>query len=136
MKSRISPKKLIVIALLAVVATLSACRTTPIRQPSFEVQASSQNQVRQAVKSALKKRSWAIVGQSPGQIKARYKRAEHSATVGIDYSNALVNIRLIESENLDQGVDFGGEKVIHKAYDNWISNLENDIYVELSHING
>ena len=135
MKSRISSKNLIIITLLAVVATMSACRTTPIRQPSFEVQASSQNQVSQAVKSALKKRSWAIVDQSPGQIKARYKRADHSATVGIEFSNALVNIKLIESENLDEGVDLGGEKIIHKAYDKWISNLENDIYVELSHIN-
>ncbi len=136
MKFKIKSQQLLIASLLAMVATLGACRTAPLRQPSFEVQASSQNQVETAVKSALKKRNWAILRQTPGTIKARYKRASHSATVGIDYSRSLVNIKLINSEDLDQGVDRSGDKVIHKAYDKWISNLENDIYVELSHLQG
>ena len=136
MKLKISSKKLLIIALLAFISSLSACRTTPLRQPSFEIQSSNESQVGEAVKSALRKRNWAIVKQSPGQIKARYKRATHSATVGIDYSRSLVNINLIESQNLNEGVDRKGEKIIHKAYETWISNLENDIYVELSHLRG
>lgn len=114
---------------------LNACnRTVPLRNPSFEVQSKGPSQVQTAIKKALQNRRWVLLSEQPGVINARYSRgAKHQATIRIRYDKSKVDVTLVDSQNLQQGSGEGGA-VIHKTYDNWIRNLENDIYFELSHL--
>ena len=117
--------------LLAVVA---CAKTLPVHNPSFSVSSKSLAQVDKAVKAALKKRSWIITSQGKNTISAKYNRgAKYSANVKIDYSATNVSVKLVDSYNLLQGVDESGQAVIHKTYNGWVRNLENDIQLELSY---
>lgn len=124
-----------VLAIFTILLIFSACnKAVPLRNPNFEVQAKSINQVQTAIKKALQGRRWMILTESPSAIKAKYNRgSKYSATVMISYTRSNVNVKLLESENLLQETTPEGE-IIHKTYDGWIRNLESDIYIELSHL--
>lgn len=115
-------------------AVIACARTVPVNNPSFPVNSKSLAQVEKAVKASLKKRNWIIVSQGKNTITAKYNRGiKYSATVKIDYTASNVNVNLLNSYNLREGVDETGQRVIHKTYNGWVRNLENDIQIELSY---
>lgn len=121
--------------LLTLLTALIACTNTlPVHNPNFSVSSKGLAHVDKAVRAALKKRNWIIVSQGKNTITAKYSRgARHSATVKIDFTTTNVKVNLVDSYNLKQGTDESGQQVIHKTYNNWIANLENDIQIELSY---
>lgn len=122
--------------LFAVVALLmfGACSTTlPVSSPSFEVSGKSTSEVKNVVRNALRKRNWIILKQGANNITAKYARGKHSATIRVTYSSRKVEINLVKSENLKEGVNKSGEKVIHKTYNGWMRRLEYDIQRDLSY---
>lgn len=124
----------LVLSSFLVLSFVACNKTVPLRNPSFDVQAKSATQVQTAIKKALQSRRWAITSESAGVINAKYSRgSKYHANVKIAYNKSNVTVTLVASENLNQENTPEGE-VIHKTYDGLIRNLENDIYIELSHL--
>lgn len=112
---------------LVVLATL-ACRTAPV----LNVEGApvppglTQEQVHDALLSAVPRRGWIVQEDQPGLLTARLDRRDHSATVDIAYDTTSYRITHRESKNLR----FDGTN-IHKNYNGWIMNLNGDIQTEL-----
>jgi hypothetical protein len=125
-----------ILKFLAVVSLLmfGACsQTLPVSSPSFAVSGKSTSQVKNVVRNALRKRNWIILKQGSNSITAKHARGKHSAVIRVTYSSKKVDIDLVSSENLKQGVNKSGEKVIHKTYNGWMRRLEYDIQRDLSY---
>lgn len=126
--------KLVVVSV--VLALFTGCvRTLPVNNPSFQVMKSPPATVHKAILKSLQDRRWALLSDRPGEIQARYSRSEHSATILITHTADKVTIKLKDSNGLLQGTNEQGDPVIHKSYNSWINNLENDIQVNLSYLN-
>jgi hypothetical protein len=115
--------------LLPILFLLMAFRQAPLVDPApIPVPARLDLvQVQKAVKQALIKRQWMILGDEPGKITASYDRREFTSRIGITYDRKQVQINYITSTGLKYEVKSNGEKLIHKNYMAWIRNLVTDI---------
>lgn len=112
------------------ITTLMGCvsRTKPILTPDTIVTNHvTSEQVKQAILSAGMGRNWIMTAAGPGVINATQKARDHSATVRINYSEREYSIHYVSSVNL---MASGGE--IHRTYNNWVNNLDNDIQIKLA----
>jgi len=117
---------LVTLALL----TLVGCTSKPIVNPSRtltpEVQA-SQEQVKQAIVTALTKREWSVQRVNPGQIQAEITvREKFHVEIDINYSADGYTIVYRDSS----GMGYQDGK-IHKNYLRWVRFLDQDILAEL-----
>jgi hypothetical protein len=99
----------------------------PVQVP----QGLTQEQVAEAVKATLLGRGWAINSQRAGVINSTLYIREHTATINAIYDIEQVQLKYVDSTNLDYS-ESNGERQIHRNYNSWIDNLVNDLRVKLS----
>jgi len=112
-----------------VVSTLTACsRTAPVLNIQHPIQAQySNDQVRKAIIEAGLARKWVMTPVAPGVINGHLYQRGHSADIRIDYTATSYKISYIGSQNL---LASGGK--IHRNYNRWVNNLDEDIKLRLS----
>lgn len=119
------------IALIALaVFTTASCTSkrlyTPQRTVPVEIQA-SQEQMKQAILTALVKRKWSVQRVGPDKVQAQITvREQFHAEIDIDYSPVSYTINYRDS----RGMDYSDGK-IHKNYIRWVRLLDKDILREL-----
>lgn len=117
-----------VICIVALAGCSAMDRTKPVLTPQTIVtQHLTSEQVKQAILNAGQGRNWIMSVAGPGVINATQNVRDHSATVRINYSEREYSIHYVSSVNL---MASGGE--IHRAYNNWVNNLDNDIKIKLA----
>ncbi|MBM3071828.1 hypothetical protein HV346_21660 [Enterobacter sp. RHBSTW-00994] len=116
-------------AAFAIVGALAGCaRTAPIDQVHTIVSAGhTSEQVKNAILNAGHQRKWIMTEAGPGVIKGRLQTRDHFAEVRIPYSATGYSINYANSLNLK-----AGDGKIHKSYNRWVQNLDNDIQLNLS----
>ncbi len=72
-------------------------------------------------------RHWRIDPDGPGRMRGVYSHGKHEATIAITFSRQAFSITLVSSVDLLQN---GNE--IHRNYNRWIRNLEQDIDNQLT----
>lgn len=117
---------LVTLALL----TLAGCTSKPIVNPSRtltpEVQA-SQDEVKQAIVTALTKRKWSVQRVNPDQVQAEITvREKFHVEIDINYSAGGYTIAYRDSS----GMGYQNGK-IHRNYLRWVNLLDQDILAEL-----
>lgn len=117
--------------LIAVVLVLVACATPIENIDSSPINLSSNTYdlevVTKAIERAGSRRGWRMKEQTPGHIVATLLVRGHMAQVNIVYTLDEYSISYKDSKNLD----YDG-KTIHRFYNSWVKNLDNDIQAELS----
>ena len=111
-------------------ALLTGCisHTAPIHNVNEAVIAShSSKQVKQAILMAGAKRGWQMSTPQDGIVMATLTPRDHIANVKITYSSSEYKIEYVSSSNLDEN-----KGKIHKNYNRWVNNLDQDIKAQLS----
>jgi hypothetical protein len=114
----------------AVVGALAGCvsRTAPIDTVQNQVATGhTEAQVRNAILKAGLNRQWIMTDAGPGVIKGRQQSRGHTANVLVQYSANSYIIKYDGSTNL---MAEGGK--IHKNYNRWVHNLDQDIQISLA----
>jgi len=118
-------------ALAALTLLMAAgCTSKPIVTPSRtlapQIQV-SQEEVKQAIVTALAKREWSVQRLNPGQVQAEITvREKLHVEIDINYSANGYSIAYRNSS----GMDYQNGK-IHRNYIRWVSFLDQDILAEL-----
>lgn len=121
-------KPLLAAAICIMALVGCADRTKPILTPDTMVtNAVTAEQVKQAILSAGFGRKWIMTVVGPGVINATQKARDHSATVRINYSARAYSIHYVSSVNM-----MASDGQIHRAYNNWVNNLDRDIQLKLA----
>lgn len=124
-------KKHHILAMALSVAALTGCaRTAPVENVQRTINTSTQysaDQVKTAILEAGLARKWVMTPAGPGVINGRLAQREHSADIRINYTSTNYSINYVTSQNLMAG---GGQ--IHRNYNRWITNLDQDIQLRLS----
>ncbi|KIU31764.1 hypothetical protein [Atlantibacter hermannii] len=116
-------------AAIAVAGALAGCaRTAPVEQVNATVAGNhTAEQVRTAILKAGVQRKWVMTDAGPGVIKGRLQARDHVAEVRIPYSANRYSIIYDSSLNLQ-----AANGKIHKNYNHWVNNLNQDIQINLS----
>ncbi len=85
-------------------------------------------EIEKRIKVAGNKRGWRSKTIAPGHIEAMIHVRTHTATVDIKFDTAAYSIYYKDSTNLDYK-----DGKIHRAYNNWVTNLSKDIMMELNY---
>lgn len=88
----------------------------------------SLSQIKEKIITAGKKRGWRTKEIAPGHLEAIIHVRTHMAKVDIKFDQKSYSISYKDSTNLDHKPG-----KIHRAYNNWVTNLNNDIQLELSY---
>lgn len=110
-------------------AVLTGCSGTPI----LNVEQASVNydlpeaKVKQAIMESGINRGWLMSVQDNGVIRGELNVRTHQAIINISYNKDSYSIKYISSMNLDEK---NGK--IHKSYNRWILNLQQDIQLRLN----
>ena len=95
----------------------------------------SQEQARDAILAAARKRSWTVKEVSPSKLILTQSRASaqrsFSADVEVEYSAQTYSLRYAGSYGLQYSMQ-GGQSVIHSTYNRWVGTLETDIQAEMT----
>ena|SRR5690554_165264 len=105
--------------------SVTACSNTqPIHnvEQATVVSSLSAEQVRSAIVQAATNRGWIIEEDSGDEIVAVINVRTHQAKVRIPYSESNYSIEYDSSDNLKQR-----GSSIHRNYNRWVHNLNNDI---------
>ena len=117
---------------ILILTFLSGCSGKPI----LNVEQASVNydlpesKVKQAIMEAGSNRGWLMSVQDNGVIRAELNLRSHQAIVHIPYTKNSYSIQYVSSINLNEK---NGK--IHKNYNNWIMNLNQDIQLKLNQYN-
>ena len=113
------------VLLLAAALLLGACSSKPvleIRQTDVP-QSLGQQQVEQAILTALQQRRWSVVERRPGNITASIvQRQTLRAVIDIRYDERSYSI----SHRSSEGLEYRDGK-IHRTYNNWVTYLDRNI---------
>lgn len=90
-------------------------------------------EVRRAVKKALLRRGWTIERDWREATYAKVSHGKHNARVRVRYSGNRVYIEYVSSKYLKYRMK-QGEPIIHKRYNYWIMELEEEISTQLASI--
>ena len=90
----------------------------------------SDQAVEKAIRTGVAQRGWVVSRQQPGDMEATLHLRSHVARIGIKYDAMLIQIRYLDSQNLDYEVKKGVPH-IHRNYLKWINNIIQDINVQL-----
>ncbi|WP_039017692.1 hypothetical protein [Halocynthiibacter namhaensis] len=85
--------------------------------------------IARAIVRAGTKRGWIMQAVNNNTVRARLEVRAHTAIVDITFDRQVYNITYVGSQNLNYR---NGR--IHRNYNRWVRNLENDIAVELSNV--
>jgi hypothetical protein len=104
-------------------------------QPLYEVhshpipqkaQGLSLDKISMIVAGAGAKRNWLMDEIQPGRIRGTLNTRDHSAVVDVKFDNQTYSISYVSSSNLL----YDGNS-IHRNFNRWITNLEQDIQNDL-----
>ena len=121
------------IACVAVPLVLGGCATAepienvtnaPVVAPSGKDLARSD--VATAIQRAGRSAGWQLTAEGPGLFTGRLELRSHLAIVEIEYDSKAYSIRYRDSANLD-----AKDGQIHKAYNQWVENLDKAIRAQL-----
>lgn len=90
----------------------------------------SEQAVARAITLGVAQRGWIVSKQEPGYMEATLNIRTHMAKVGITYDVKSIQIKYLDSSNLDYEVEEDGRH-IHRNYLKWINNVVHDISVQL-----
>ena len=90
----------------------------------------SEKAVAKSIRLGVAQRGWVVSRQDPGYMEATLNIRSHVAKVGITYDTKSIQIRYLDSTNLDYEVKKGVRR-IHGNYLKWINNIVKDISVQL-----
>jgi len=116
------------VAAVAPIAVASEVLVDP--QPISVPPGLSEKAVAKSIRLGVAQRGWVVSRQDPGYIEATLNIRSHVAKVGITYDTKSIQIRYIDSTNLDYEVKKGVRR-IHGNYLKWINNIVKDISVQL-----
>jgi len=111
-------------SLLIVGVLLSGCgagKVYNVSKPALEKKY-TKKQMKNAIVAALQRFKWKIVQESSSKIIAKYSRGKIMAKIALTYTENSYEINYVDSKNLK----YNGVK-IHKNYNGWIYNLEQEI---------
>lgn len=120
--------RILPIFLVLVIVLTSCTRTQPVynvTDRAFPEAAKnlSLTQIGNAIIASPKSRGWALQKVSEGVIEGEINLRKHYANVIINYNKEKYSITYADSRNL-----MASDTEIHKNYNNWIKNLEDDIW--------
>ncbi|WP_424986929.1 hypothetical protein [Microbulbifer sp. S227A] len=84
-------------------------------------------QVRRVILNAGAQRGWVMEQAGPNTIRATLRLRDHVAVARIVYTSTAFSIEYVNSSNL-----LYSNGNIHRNYNSWITNLENDIALGLN----
>jgi hypothetical protein len=116
------------VAAVAPIAVASEVLVDP--QPISVPPGLSEKAVAKSIRLGVAQRGWVVSRQDPGYMEATLNIRSHVAKVGITYDTKSIQIRYIDSTNLDYEVKKGVRR-IHGNYLKWINNIVRDISVQL-----
>lgn len=121
------------IACLAMPLVLGGCATgepienvvnVPVVVPSGKNL--TRSDVATAIQRAGRSVGWRLIVEGPGLFTGRLELRNHVAVVEIEYDSKTYSIHYRDSANLD-----AKDGQIHKAYNQWVENLDKAIRAEL-----
>jgi len=118
-------------ALALSVVLFAGCKTQPVYEvvaapiPVVAGKAPSLPEIEKAMVRAGARAGWQVMPEGPGRLSGRYQSGNHSATVGIDYDVKAYNIKMRDTSVRNDGTS------VHRAYNQWVQNLDRSIRVEL-----
>jgi hypothetical protein len=129
----VSSWALVLMMLLGVVAVAPITVASEVLvdpQPISVPPGLSEKAVAKSIRLGVAQRGWVVSRQDPGYMEATLNIRSHVAKVGITYDTKSIQIRYIDSTNLDYEVKKGVRR-IHGNYLKWINNIVRDISVQL-----
>ena len=126
-------RNLQLLATMLSIVFLVACVAQPIYNVDDAMIVSSTNKTlsKEDVKSAIIQagttRGWVIKENSPGNLVGTLFIRKHMAKIDIQYNEKFYSINYKDSENLSYQ-----NTLIHKNYNNWVKNLQQDIEIQLN----
>ena len=118
-------------ALALSVLLAAGCRTQPIYEvvaapiPVVAGKAATMPEIEKAMVRGGARAGWLVLPEAPGRLSARYQQGNHSATVGIEHDTRAYNIKMRDTSVRNDGTS------VHRAYNQWVQNLDRSIRVEL-----
>lgn len=114
---------------LAMVFVLAGCaRTEPVKNVVEPISAQyNSEQLQSAIIQAGLSRQWVMTPAGPGIIDGHLSQRGHTADIRVTYSPGQYSINYVRSSNL---LAQGGQ--IHRNYNRWIANLDQDIKLRLA----
>jgi hypothetical protein len=120
-----------IVLLMPLLALLMAATPLLVDPPPISVPTGLNEQaVAKAVTLGVAQRGWIVSKREAGYIEATLNIRTHMARVGITYDLETVQIRYLESSNLDYEVK-GDGRHIHRNYLKWVNNMVRDISMQL-----
>jgi hypothetical protein len=120
-----------IVLLMPLLALLMAAAPLLVDPAPISVPAGlSEQAVAKAITLGVAQRGWIVSKQEPGYMEATLNIRTHMARVGITYDLKTVQIRYLDSSNLDYEVKDDGRH-IHRNYAKWINNMVRDISMQL-----
>lgn len=117
------------LALILATALLAGCSTSAPLLTSTQTldthKSFSNQQMQTAIYQSLQRYGWQMDSDDGSSIVAHYNKQErHVAVIRIDYSANSFSIR----HQLSRGLNYNAQRnTIHRNYNRWILNLEQDI---------
>jgi endonuclease V-like protein UPF0215 family len=118
-------------ALAASVMFFAGCKTQPVYEvvaapiPAVAGKVPSMPEIEKAIMRGGARAGWQMLPEGPGRMSGRYQSGNHSATVGVDYDTKAFNIKMRDTSVRNDGSS------VHRAYNQWVQNLDRSIRVEL-----
>lgn len=109
---------------------LTACITKPLLTPPPVAANAAADETREAILRALLHNRWELLSDQPGEMTARFSRADWTMVVQIAYSNE-VSIRYVSSQNLGYELSKEGTPMIHRGYNTRVLSLSRAIGTEV-----
>lgn len=125
-----APMLMMLLGLAAVAPIAVASEVLVDPQPISVPPGLSEQSVAKSIRLGVAQRGWVVSRQDPGYMEATLNIRSHVAKVGIAYDTKSIQIRYIDSTNLDYEVKKGVRR-IHGNYLKWINNIVRDISVQL-----
>lgn len=125
----------IILISLMCVCTIAGCSGRKMYQaPAISAPIRAHDtEVRRAVRAALLNRGWSIEHDWVEATYARFSQGRYGARVRMRYVGNRVYIEYVSSQYLKYRMK-KGQPVIHKLYNLWVRELEDEIHVQISNI--
>lgn len=129
-----SPRFYALAFLLVFLVAATGCRRTTavhdvMNAPITSAHHLKADAVKKAILMAGNKRGWIMKPMAQGHILATLNVRTHQAVVDITYTDTSYSIHYKDSSNLYYDA---GKKKIHRNYNGWIKNLDQQIQIELN----
>lgn len=115
-----------------ILAAALGCTSTDLLLPGQIKALPDVTDTREAILAGIQRRSWILVDETPGSIRARIDVRRHTAEAWIDYDASSIRFRYGGSQGLDCRRSGDDCSSIHNSYNRWTRNLAIAIAEEVS----